>query len=182
MVQGDLMEHAVEQGHSLEIVWEIPGAIRSGDTPPINMGDSYVKLMHPDGAVNELKPGTDIGIVMANGGEGITAQLAVSDTSAFPVGAITYEARFVSTEGVVLLAESGRIDITPAVSPPSNRTVRPWDMFNPKSERVSDETFGLRMAICNGCPNLVLGVCTACGCVMKWKATLGKATCPLGKW
>jgi len=175
------MEHTVEQGHSLEIVWEMPGAVVDGDTPPIDMRESYVKLIHPDGAVNELKPGTDIGIVMSNDGAGITAQLAVSDTSVFPVGTINYEACFVSTGGDMALT-FGKITITPPVSPPENRTVRPWDMFNPKSERVSDETFGARMAVCNGCPKLVLGVCTSCGCVMKWKATLGKATCPLGKW
>lgn len=182
MVQNNVTDHTVEHGHSLEIIWDLPGAVMSEDKPPISMYDSYVKLVHPDGTVNELNPGTDIGIVMANGGEGITAQLAVSSTLPFPVGVIDYEAFFVSVEGVVLLAEQGRINITPSVSPPSNRTVRPWDMFNPTTGRASDETFGLRMATCNGCPKLALGVCTACGCVMKWKAKLARATCPLDKW
>jgi hypothetical protein len=48
--------------------------------------------------------------------------------------------------------------------------------------RVSDEVAIERYSICEGCPSLKLGICTECGCRMKWKVRLSAASCPIGKW
>jgi hypothetical protein len=64
--------------------------------------------------------------------------------------------------------------------------VRPWDMLKNKHEgkgkRVSLEVSEKRMSICEACPSLKAGLCTECGCRMKWKTTLAYASCPLHKW
>lgn len=41
-----------------------------------------------------------------------------------------------------------------------------------------------RLAICKTCPELIKEnwVCSKCGCVMKMKARLEEAECPLKKW
>jgi hypothetical protein len=61
---------------------------------------------------------------------------------------------------------------------------RPWDIVRPGVERVEEEVFDSRMAICEVCPSLLKAThqCKQCGCFMKLKAKLEKAACPLGKW
>ena len=39
-----------------------------------------------------------------------------------------------------------------------------------------------RYAICKSCEKFKAFTCTECGCFMKAKTKLEKATCPLGKW
>jgi hypothetical protein len=62
--------------------------------------------------------------------------------------------------------------------------VLPWDLVNPKSEKVSDEVSSQRMETCNSCSSLVqtLRICRHCGCYMPAKTTLAEAECPIGKW
>ena len=61
---------------------------------------------------------------------------------------------------------------------------RPWDMVNPNTVYADDNTAMQRYEICKQCPELIqlTTQCKKCGCIMKAKAKLEKATCPIGKW
>jgi len=61
---------------------------------------------------------------------------------------------------------------------------RPWDLFNQKIGRVSDEIANSRLAICIECPRYRKRIkqCKECGCIMTAKVVLPNAFCPLGKW
>lgn len=61
---------------------------------------------------------------------------------------------------------------------------KPWDLFNPNTEYVSQEEFDKRYAICNKCPLFFNATkqCRQCGCFMNIKAKMSHATCPVGKW
>lgn len=67
---------------------------------------------------------------------------------------------------------------------PKLKPVRPWDLFNPNKERVSDEAQERRMNICKSCPFFIkiTQQCSKCGCVMSQKTKLADAYCPVGKW
>jgi len=62
--------------------------------------------------------------------------------------------------------------------------VKPWDLLNPNEEKIDKETHKKRYLICLQCPELIekTKICKQCGCFMKLKTKLKKATCPLGKW
>jgi rRNA maturation endonuclease Nob1 len=49
---------------------------------------------------------------------------------------------------------------------------------------VSEEEAAKRFAICSGCDRLFkpTATCKECGCFMKVKTKLEKASCPIGKW
>ena len=57
-----------------------------------------------------------------------------------------------------------------------------FDMF--KSEKVNEEVSEKRLNICLECPELLqlTKQCKQCGCFMKAKVQIQKATCPMGKW
>lgn len=61
---------------------------------------------------------------------------------------------------------------------------RPWDLMNPRVERLSDEDRDVRYNICLSCPELIkiTKQCKKCGCFMSEKTKLKSATCPIGKW
>jgi hypothetical protein len=61
---------------------------------------------------------------------------------------------------------------------------RPWDMVNPKIQKVDAELAEKRYNICLSCPELIklTKQCKKCGCFMFAKTKLEIATCPLGKW
>jgi Family of unknown function (DUF6171) len=63
-------------------------------------------------------------------------------------------------------------------------TTRPWDVLRPNAQYVSDDIASERMTICEACPRLIAAThqCKECGCFMKIKTKLEKATCPLDKW
>lgn len=65
-----------------------------------------------------------------------------------------------------------------------SKSVKPWDMVNPKSERVSKEDFDSRINICKSCTEIVklTTQCKLCGCFMSAKAKLKLASCPIKKW
>jgi len=62
--------------------------------------------------------------------------------------------------------------------------VKIWDVFDPKSEWVNDEIKETRYSICQQCPEFIslTTQCKQCGCMMKLKTGLEKASCPIGKW
>lgn len=62
--------------------------------------------------------------------------------------------------------------------------VKPWDLFNPKQPRSTEDRYRHRLDICDKCPELIqlTQQCKKCGCIMPAKAKLDNATCPLGKW
>jgi hypothetical protein len=61
---------------------------------------------------------------------------------------------------------------------------RPWDLFNPKTEYVSEEEKNKRLDLCKSCPELIklTTQCKKCGCFMSLKTKLAVAVCPIGKW
>jgi hypothetical protein len=66
----------------------------------------------------------------------------------------------------------------------NGREVRPWDLLNPNTEYISEESSSNRYEICLQCPELIqiTKQCKKCGCIMPLKTKLKMATCPLGKW
>jgi hypothetical protein len=60
---------------------------------------------------------------------------------------------------------------------------RPWHLLD-KNNRVDDKTFQKRLAVCVICPFFAknISACKKCGCLMKGKARLKDAECPLNKW
>ena len=64
------------------------------------------------------------------------------------------------------------------------KNVRPWDLFNKKSGRVTAEDSKNRLNICKECPFFIklTRQCTKCGCIMTQKTKLADAFCPIGKW
>jgi hypothetical protein len=61
---------------------------------------------------------------------------------------------------------------------------RPWDLINPNTQWASEEVATSRFDMCKACPELtpVTDQCKKCGCFMKMKTKLEKASCPIGKW
>lgn len=61
---------------------------------------------------------------------------------------------------------------------------RPWDMIDPNTEFVDEETFTKRFDICKQCPELInlTKQCKKCGCFMAAKTKILNAACPIGKW
>jgi hypothetical protein len=61
---------------------------------------------------------------------------------------------------------------------------RPWDIINSNVEWTSEEESSRRFEICKQCPELIklTTQCKKCGCFMKVKSKLEKASCPIGKW
>lgn len=65
-----------------------------------------------------------------------------------------------------------------------SKSVKPWDLINPKKQRASSLTADERFSICKGCPEFIKfsNQCKKCGCFMQLKTKLEEATCPEGKW
>lgn len=61
---------------------------------------------------------------------------------------------------------------------------RPWDMLNPKIEKLSKEESKKRLDICISCDKFFkpTGQCKECGCFMALKTQIAHAVCPLNKW
>lgn len=175
-----MTEYTVEQGHSLDLSWEVPNAPLEG--PPANVHESFALLELPDDTSIRVTGLTGFIFTRDMEAKKIMVNLNWSDTSSFPVGIASYRVFVLSVEGNVLLDESGTIEVTPKVSEPKERTVRPWDLLNPWESRATEEVRELRLAICGDCDHLKMGVCDICHCVMKMKTTLARASCPLGKW
>ena len=58
-----------------------------------------------------------------------------------------------------------------------------WDLFN-GSARSPEELAESRLEICKGCEwfRKNTQTCKKCGCFMKLKTLIDKASCPVGKW
>jgi hypothetical protein len=58
-----------------------------------------------------------------------------------------------------------------------------WDLFN-GSDRSPEELAESRLEICKGCEwfRKNTQTCKKCGCFMKLKTLIDKASCPVGKW
>lgn len=66
----------------------------------------------------------------------------------------------------------------------SGDVVRPWDIINPKIEKLPKKEYQKRLDVCLGCDRLIKSTkqCKECGCFMNIKTQLPHASCPLGKW
>lgn len=56
------------------------------------------------------------------------------------------------------------------------------DLVTGNLEFVDETVEKERLAICEPCEVGVMGICTACGCVIRAKAKLVKGECPLELW
>jgi hypothetical protein len=65
----------------------------------------------------------------------------------------------------------------------NNIDAKPWDLVN-GSKRSSEEESARRLDICKGCEwfRTNTQTCKKCGCFMKLKTLIDKASCPIGKW
>lgn len=61
---------------------------------------------------------------------------------------------------------------------------RPWDFLNPDTQYADEAEESMRYSMCNDCPEFIkpTSQCKQCGCFMKLKVKLKRATCPIGKW
>ena len=62
--------------------------------------------------------------------------------------------------------------------------VKPWDLLNPNEPRSPEELHEHRIGICRTCEYFrpKTETCKKCGCFMKLKTRLERASCPIGKW
>lgn len=51
-----------------------------------------------------------------------------------------------------------------------------------KKDRVCDEIYETRLAICKSCEKLNAGTCNACGCYVELRALSPMSRCPYRKW
>lgn len=51
-----------------------------------------------------------------------------------------------------------------------------------EAERVPEQEYERRLALCGDCERLVAGTCTACGCYVELRAVAKVSRCPKKKW
>lgn len=51
-----------------------------------------------------------------------------------------------------------------------------------EKDRADENLIRQRLAVCEGCPKLVLGTCQACGCYVLIRASAKGSRCPKKKW
>jgi hypothetical protein len=183
MVSGAVMEFEVEQGNAIDIVWDLPGAEETpGDNINVDVMTSSLTLTFPDGFVQVLRLMRDVVIQRQWPSMKVSALLRKDDTSDWPIGDIGYVANFLLKDGTVSNHDVGTISVLPLTGKVKAKPVRPWSLLNPLEMRASAEEQAERLSVCKGCPSLKKGVCVECGCVMKVKSRLARATCPKGLW
>ena len=66
----------------------------------------------------------------------------------------------------------------------SQGDARPWHLLDQDARIKDQEKIDKRLEICRACDHFIklTTQCTKCGCIMKAKATLKTAACPIGKW
>ena len=50
------------------------------------------------------------------------------------------------------------------------------------ADRVEEEEYERRLAVCRGCEKLLAGTCSACGCYVELRAVAKNSHCPHKKW
>lgn len=109
--------------------------------------------------------------------------IAIGDTKEFfSVGSYTWDLQINLLNGKTYKVFTGKIDILDGQYKDRERVVKPWDLLNDNRPRVSKEIKNERFNVCKSCPELALGICKKCGCVMGLKTMLAQAKCPIGKW
>jgi hypothetical protein len=184
MVEGHMMQnhYTVVQGDPLDIVWSPTGLYPTSTGITLDFPESSVLLEYPDGTSDRLMVGPQVTLVNRQWDGNMTAEIHLPDTWGFQVGRTKYTAKFAHVNGFMMLEEEGTITVTAPTTVSTAKPVRPWDLLNPNEEKSSPELQQSRLDICATCPALKLGICTACGCVVKWKSSLARAACPVGKW
>ena len=177
------MEYEVEQGNAIDIVWDLPGVVDLPDgSITLDVMTSSVTLTFPDASTRVLRCMREIAINREVASGKVTALLREDDTSGWPLGDIGYVADFLFWSGEVCNRDEGTISVLPLTGTLKARPVRPWSLMNPLEFLVESSEQEERLAVCKGCPRFKRGVCLECGCVMKAKAKLARAACPLGHW
>ncbi len=183
------MEYDVERGNPLEITWDLPGVADLPDgSITLDVVASKVVLMLEDKSTVVLRMMNDIIIERSIVEESkhaygpVRAIMRKDDTSEWALGSIQFAAEFLFKDGSSCAGYEGTIAVLPQSGERIAAPVRPWNLLNPLEYRAPQEEQDARLATCKGCPRLKKGVCVECGCVMKMKAKLARAHCPLGHW
>ena len=50
------------------------------------------------------------------------------------------------------------------------------------ADRVTEEVYESRLAVCQDCEKLNVGTCMACGCYVELRAVAAVSRCPKKKW
>lgn len=48
----------------------------------------------------------------------------------------------------------------------------------PREDKVPEEVYGARLALCRDCENLLSGMCRLCGCYVELRAAMRVRSCP----
>jgi len=64
------------------------------------------------------------------------------------------------------------------------KNAMPWDLLNPNTKYVDQETYDFRLETCKNCDRFIslTKQCKECGCFMNLKCAVEHAFCPLSKW
>lgn len=109
--------------------------------------------------------------------------VSIHDAGVLGVGEHPFTVHAEDAHGEPLLDDEGVIVVAASDGSPNRRSeVRPWDLLDPEEPRVEKQVRDDRFAICKACDRFHVGVCSECLCVMRWKTTLSRASCPIGKW
>lgn len=57
-----------------------------------------------------------------------------------------------------------------------------YDAIKKQIALATKETITERQDICRNCEFAKLGICTKCGCVIRYKTKFAQAKCPMGYW
>lgn len=180
------METYVKQGEVAQI--EVPWPSASFTNKALDIQPSeFLQVFDSNGEqVKTLTPGAGLhfGRPDRDGKadeEGIVCYISI-ETGDLPVGVYKWQMVVRGGKGEPLRGH-GTLEVVPEYTGAKKKTARPWDFLNPKTEYVSAEVEGERLALCRGCENfLPIEVCKKCGCFMPMKVKLAHAECPIGRW
>ena len=60
--------------------------------------------------------------------------------------------------------------------------IEPYRAAIKQADRVTEEEYERRLAVCRDCDKLLAGTCGACGCYVELRATAKVSHCPRKKW
>jgi hypothetical protein len=114
----------------------------------------------------------------------IIALLSIDNPGVLGIGDHPYEIFARDGSGNIILNENGTIKVLPTPEDyeiDEDRVMMRWDLLH-DFDKVSRKQRDARLDTCMSCEKYDNGLCTACGCIMKWRVSLKDSSCPLHKW